>query len=397
MSTQSERESSTAAGPIPLSVPSLGGNEWAYVKECLDTNWISSAGPFVDRFEREVAALLDVRHAVAVSNGTSALHLSMLLSGVGPETEVIVPALTFIATLNAIRYCGGVPMILDVEPKYWQLDPILLARFLEDRCERKTDGIYNRATGRQIKAVLPVHLLGHPCEMDAIMEIAAQFRLPVVSDATQSLGASYRGKPAASLGEMACLSFNGNKTISCGGGGMLVTNDSDLAQRARYLSTQAKDDDVAYVHHQVGYNYRLTNVLAAIGVAQLELLEGHVEAKRRIARRYAEAFDGVRGLTFMSEASWAQSGYWLSTVLIDPDCFRMTNLDLMRHLRDEGVETRPLYQPMHRSPSQVGAPFFGSGVADHVHSQALNLPSSVSLTSLQQERVVDLVLSCHAT
>ena len=270
-------------GFIPLSVPCLAGNEWAYVKECLDTNWVSSVGAFVDRFEGMAAAALGVGHAVATMNGTAALHIALKLAGVEADDEVVVSDLTFIAPANVVRYLGAWPVFVDAEPRYWQMDPQKLRDFLRKECDFAGGTLKNRHTGRRVAALLPVHILGHPCDMDPILEEAGAFGLPVVEDATESLGVRYNGRPAGSFGRMACLSFNGNKILTTGGGGMLVTNDAELARRARHLTTQAKDDTVEYIHGEVGFNYRLTNVLAAIGVAQMEQLESHVADKRATA------------------------------------------------------------------------------------------------------------------
>ncbi|MDE2166822.1 MAG: LegC family aminotransferase [Alphaproteobacteria bacterium] len=387
--TRSDEARVSADAPIPLSVPVLSGREWQYVKECLDTNWVSSAGLFIERFERATAAALNAEHAVAVVNGTAALHLAMVLLGVGPGDEVVVPALTFIATANAVRYTGAVPAILDVEADYWQLDAAKLEAFLREGCIRHNGTLSNKATGRRIAAILPVHALGHPCDMDAIIAVADPYGIPVVEDAAEAIGARYKGRYVGTIGRMGCLSFNGNKTITCGGGGMILTGDAKIAARARYLSSQAKDDEIAYVHSEIGYNYRLTNVLAAIGLAQIEKLDEHIAAKERIARRYYDGLAGIPGLTPMLQANWAQNVHWLFTILIDSTRFGLDNMTLLNRLLEAGIETRPLWQPMHRSSALRDA-FVHSEitVADRVHAQALSLPSSVNLTPEQQDRVI---------
>ncbi|MGZ8378121.1 MAG: LegC family aminotransferase [Gemmatirosa sp.] len=379
------------AGMVPLCVPELAGNEWAYVKECLDTGWVSSVGAFVDRFEAGFAARVGTRHAIATTCGTAALHVALQLAGVGPDDEVLVPALTFIAPANAVRYVGAWPVFIDVDARHWQMDPDRVRDFLERGCAFRGGVLRNRVTGRRVAAMLPVHLLGHPVDAAPLLELAARYGLRLVEDATESLGASYRGTPVGHLGEMACFSFNGNKLLTTGGGGMLVTDDDRLAARARYLTTQAKDDAVEYVHREVGYNYRLTNVLAAMGLAQLERLDAHVAAKRRIAARYAETLGDVSGLTPMAEAPWAESVFWMYTLTVDPERFGTTARGLMAQLGCAGVQTRPLWQPLHRSPAHAGAYAVACPVADRVHAQALSLPCSVGLTTADQDRVIAAV------
>lgn len=382
-----------AAGTIPLAVPCLGGNEWAYVKEALDTNWVSSVGPFVDRFEASTAELVGAPHAVAVSSGSAALHVSLILAGVVPGDEVIVPTLTFIAPANAVSLAGAKPVFVDCEPDYWQLDVEKVAEFLERECVPADGGTVNHATGRYVRAIVPVHVLGHPVDLDPLVELAERHGIAVVEDAAESIGARYRDRSPGTFGLFGCLSFNGNKVITTGGGGMILTADEELAARAAYLTTQAKDDPLEYVHGEVGFNYRLSNILAAIGCAQLEVLDAHVAAKRRIAARYVEAFAGVAGLTFMREAPWAFSTYWLSTMLVDPGAFGIGSRDLLRRLQASGVQSRPLWQPLHLSRPYGDCQAYRCEVAERVEAQALSLPSSAGLTEDDQERVIEAVLA----
>jgi perosamine synthetase len=376
---------------IPLSTPVLRGNEWAYVKECLDTNWVSSAGPFVDRLERMAADRVGARHAVAVVNGTSALHLALLVAGIERDDEVVMPALTFIAPANAVRYLGAWPAFIDVDPRCWQMDPERLVEFVERDCEWRDGVLRNRTTGRRVKAVLPVDILGHPCDLDPIVEVARRRDLVVVEDASEALGALYKGRPIGQGADVACLSFNGNKIVTSGGGGMIATNHAAWADRARYLSTQAKDDPVEYVHGSVGYNYRLTNIQAALGVAQLEQLDDYVAAKRRHAFEYETALGSVAGITPMPEASWAFSTYWLYTVLIDPVRHGADSRAVLSRLADDGIQSRPLWQPLNRSAALRGCPTASTPVADRLAATALSLPSSVDLTPADQARVVAAV------
>jgi perosamine synthetase len=380
---------------VPLCVPHLAGNEWAYVKECLDTNWVSSAGSYVERFERMAAAAAGARYGVATTSGTAALHIALLLAGVRPDDEVLVSTLTFIAPVNAIRYVGAWPVFVDAEPAYMQLDPDRLKQLLSQDCVRRGSELLDRATGRRVRAILPVHVLGHPVDMARVLELADAFDLAVIEDATEGLGARCYDGVVGSLGDVGCLSFNGNKLITTGGGGMIVTNHEAWARRARYLTTQAKDDPIEFVHREIGFNYRLPNVLAAIGVAQLERLEAHIAAKRRIAAAYATGLQGIAGITPMSEAPWATSVFWLYTIQVDADRFGMDSRDLHRLLAERGIETRPLWQPMHQSPAHAGAPPSACPVAERLNRDALSLPCSVGLSGSQQEFVIAAIREAH--
>lgn len=369
----------------------MAGNEWHYVKECLDTGWVSSVGSFVDRFEKEFAERVGVRCAVAMASGTAALHIAALVSGIEPGDEVVSPAVTFIAPLNAMRYAGAWPAVVDVEPDFWQLDAAQVRRFLVEDCERRSGVLVNRHTGRRVRALMPVDILGHPVDLDAIHALADEFSLIVIEDATESLGARYRDLPLGRRSLVTCFSFNGNKLITTGGGGMLVCDDEATAKRARYLATQAKDDPLEYVHGTVGYNYRLTNVLAAMGCAQLEQLDAFVAKKRAIASRYVEAFRDVPGITPMREAPWAFSAFWLFTVLVDEKAFGSDSRALLRRLADAKIQARPLWQPMHQSAAHAGAWSRPCPVAESIHARALSLPCSVGLTEGDQERVIAAV------
>jgi perosamine synthetase len=382
-----------ATDAIPLCVPEIGGNEWRYVRECLDTGWVSSAGAFVDRFEREVAERARTAHAVATVNGTSALHIALLLAGVAPDDEVVVSSLTFIAPANAIRYVGAWPVFMDAEPHYLQMDTTALADFLERGCEWHDGVLRNRQTGRRVRAIVPVHILGHPVDMDPVMALAHRFGLKVVEDATESLGATYRDRAVGGIGDLGCFSFNGNKLLTTGGGGMLVTNDPALAARARYLTTQAKDDAIEYVHGEVGFNYRLTNIQAAMGSAQMERIDEFLAAKRRIAHRYTEAFGAVGGLQVMQEAAWASSAWWMYTIQLDETRCGIGSRALIAALEAKRIQSRPLWQPVNRSPAHASAQRAECPVAEMLNRTALSLPCSVGLTEAMQDRVIAGVLS----
>jgi perosamine synthetase len=376
---------------IPLIVPELRGNEWKYIKECLDTNWVSSVGTYVDRFEKMVAERAGTKYAVATVNGTAALHIALLLAGVEANDEVLVSSLTFIAPVNAIRYVGAWPVFIDAEPQYWQIDPAGVVDFLETGCRWDGQALRNRRTGRRVKAILPVHILGHPVDLDPILEAATKYSLPVIEDATEGLGARYRGKSIGGLGKAGCFSFNGNKIITTGGGGMLVTNDAEWAARARYLTTQAKDDPIEYVHNAVGYNYRLTNVPAAMGCAQMEMLDEFVEAKRQIAKRYQDSLASLPGINLPQEADWAFGTFWMYTILVDNKESSLGSRELLRELGAHKIQARPLWQPMHRSPAHALAGHFACPVADTLHMQALSLPCSVGLAPSAQSKVIEVI------
>jgi perosamine synthetase len=391
ISTSFEPGAAVKAGTIPLCVPELGGNEWRYVKECLDTNWVSSAGPFVSRFEQSIASYVGAEHAVATVNGTAALHVALIVAGVKPDDEVLLPALSFIAPANAVRYAGAWPVFMDVEAEHWQLDPQKTADFIDRECDWKDGELRNRNTGRRVGAILPVHILGHPVDLDPLIEIARKFDLALVEDSTESLGAKYKGQMLGQTSDIACFSFNGNKLITTGGGGMIVTRKPEWAERARYLTTQAKDNPIEYIHKEVGYNYRLTNLQAALGCAQVEQLDEFLFRKQHIAQQYNDALLDVPGVSTMSEASWATSACWLYTVRINEEAYGSDRFALFRLLGENEIQTRPLWQPLHRSPAHAESPAYYVEVADEIHREALSLPSSVGLSEQEMARVIKVI------
>lgn len=376
---------------VPLSIPNIGGNEWAYVKECLDSGWVSSAGPFVDRFEIEFARAVAAPYAVATASGTAALHLALLSQNIGPGDEVIVPSLTFIASANSVRYTGAYPVFVDVDPVHWQLDPKAVQAFLENDCEPGTNGLRNNRTGRRVAGIMPVDLLGHPSNLAALKMIAAEYGLLIVEDATEALGATRGTQPVGSDAPISCFSFNGNKLISTGGGGMITTHDAALAERVRYLSTQAKDNALEFVHGAIGYNYRLTNLQAAVGCAQLERLGEFLASKRAIAARYMDVLGALPGLTPMVEPAWGRSAFWLSTILVDAAEFGMDSRALLRVLDAGQIQARPLWQAMHRSPAHRQSYSAPAPVTERLTRDAISLPSSTGLTPEQQNRVLAAV------
>ncbi len=388
-----EPGTSMGAGGIPLCIPEIRGNEWSYVKECLDTNFVSSVGPFVDRFEKELAAFTGSKFSVATSTGTAALHVALQVAGIKPDDEVLVSTLTFIAPINSIRYVGAWPVFIDAEPAFWQMDTEKVRTFLENDCTWKNGALTNKHTGRRVTAIMPVHILGHPVDMDPILALAKKYHLIVIEDATESLGASYKGKPTGRIGDIACFSFNGNKIITTGGGGMIVTDNEAYTRKAKYLTTQAKDDPLEFVHNEIGYNYRLTNMQAALGCAQLEKLPEYIEKKRSIADVYASQFIKHAGLTPMREAEWAHSIFWMFTVLVDKEKFGTDSRSLIKMLGEKRIQSRPLWQPTHLSKAHQASYRVDCSVSEKLNREAISLPCSVGLTTEEQQRVIDLIIN----
>ena len=365
--------------PAALHEPRFAGNEWKYLKECLDSTFVSSAGEFVDRFESDLAAYTGAKYAVAVVNGTAALQVALLLAQVERDEEVLIPALTFVATANSVAYCGAVPHFVDSEESTLGLDPRALREYLTDVTEIRSGRCVNRTTGRVIRALVPMHAFGHPVDIDGVLSVARDFRLALVEDAAESLGSSVRGRHTGTFGLMGTLSFNGNKTVTTGGGGAILTNDGELAVRAKHLTTTAK---VAhrweYRHDEVGYNYRLPNLNAALGCAQLEQLPGFLQAKRRLFKQYESAFASVAGARLVAEPVGCRSNYWLQTLLLDESNSGQRDR-ILAATNDIGMMTRPAWTPMHRLPAFGACPRMRLPVAESLERRLINLPSSAHL------------------
>ena len=368
---------------IPLSAPSLKGNEWKYVKECLETEWVSSAGTYVDTFEKNVADYLEARYAVACVNGTSALHISLLLAEVQPQDEVIVPTVTFIAPVNAVKYIGAEPLFMDCDD-HCTLDIDKTKEFLETQCVFRKGVTINKKTNRRIAAVIPVHIFGIPVNMDPLLELADRYNIKIIEDATESLGSLYKGKKTGTFGLLGCLSFNGNKIITTGGGGMIITDHEALAKRARYLTTQAKEDGMEYIHNEIGLNYRMVNVLAAIGVAQLEEIDNYVALKRKNFNLYKKALSDTP-LTLLDEPAYAHSNKWFYAVLCRDS--KEKNL-MLEHLKRKGVQARPLWFLNHLQKPYAHCQAYAIEKAPHIYDTLLNIPCSVSLTENEIMEVV---------
>ena len=369
----------TSPGLVALHEPELTGSEGKFLRAYLDSTFVSSVGGYVDEFERMLASYCGVKHAVAVVNGTAALEIALRLSGVQRDDEVLVPALSFVATANAVVHAGGVPHFVDSALDTLGLDSGALAAHLDLIADRTARGVFNRTTGRRIAAVVPMHAYGHPVDLGGLMEVADRYGIPVVEDAAESLGSTYRGQHAGTFGLLATLSFNGNKIITTGGGGAILTNDSQLAGRAKHLTTTAKRPHRwEFVHDEVAWNFRLPNLNAALGCAQMERLVEFVALKRVLAGRYSTAFAAAYGFQFVSEPAHARSNYWLSTIRLNaPDM--ATRDGLLAAANDAGYQCRPAWTLLHRLPMFEGSPRAPLPVAERLESSLINLPSSPKL------------------
>lgn len=366
-------------GPVALHEPAFVGSEWNYLKEALDSTMVSSVGPFVDRFEKDLADYTGAHHAVAVVNGTAALQVAMQLAGVEPGDEVLIPALTFVATANAVVYCGATPHFVDSEESQLGLDPRALRDYLATAAEIRSGVCVNRRTGRVIRAVVPMHAFGHPVDMEDLLAVARDFHLVVVEDAAESLGSTYHGKHTGTFGRLGTLSFNGNKIITTGGGGAILTDSRELAVRAKHLTTTAKvPHRWEYRHDELGYNYRMPNINAALGCAQLEQLPRLLEAKRALFGRYEAAFSDLPGCRVVNEPEDCQSNFWLQTMVLDRDHAEERDAILCL-TNDAGVTTRPVWLLMHRMSRFGVCPRMPLSCAESLESRVVNLPSSAQL------------------
>jgi perosamine synthetase len=364
---------------IRLHEPLFQGNEWVYTKECLDTGWVSSAGKYVERFEQQLAEYTGVSRAVAVVNGTAALHICLKLVGVERNDEVMVPALTFVATANAVCYCNAIPHFVDSDEYTLGLDPYKLESYLKEIAEIRNNECFNRQTGRRIKAVVPMHTFGHPVDIDPLVDVCKHYRLELVEDAAEALGSFYKGEHVGNRSRLAVLSFNGNKIITTGGGGAILTNDQGLGELAKHLTTTAKlPHRWEFVHDQVGYNYRLPNINAALGCAQLEQLTIFLKKKRALAERYRERLADIEGVRFFIEPEFAKSNYWLNALLLTMEEAEQRDA-LLEIMNDNGIMTRPAWRLMHKLPMYENCPRMELSTAEGLEARLINLPSSVFL------------------
>ncbi len=367
-------------GVKALHEPEFRGNEWAYVKECIDTGWVSSVGKFVDQLEARLAEYTGARHAVAVVNGTAALQVALMLAGVKPGEEVLVPALTFVATANAVAHCGAVPHFVDSAEGTLGVDPVALGGYLHGIAERSGGYWRNRRTGRRLAALVPVHILGHPVDMPAVLELAANYDLPVVEDAAESLGSTLHGQHTGTFGLVGTLSFNGTKIVTTGGGGAVLTHDAALARHAKHLTTTAKRPHAwEFFHDEVGFNYRMPNLNAALGCAQLERLPDMLARKRRLAAAYRERLSGARGIAFIDEPPGSRSNFWLNAVRLGNDTADRD--DILEAVNGAGFQCRPVWRLLHGLPMYGECPRAPLPVAERLEACVIKLPSSAKLAT----------------
>lgn len=362
---------------VPLHAPLFIGNEKKYLNECIDTTFVSSVGKFVDRFEEEIAAYTGAKKAVVCVSGTNALHMAMMLVGVEREDEVLTQALTFIATCNAISYIGAHPVFIDVDMETLGLSPNAVKAWLEKNAELKNGICYNKRTGRRVKACVPMHTFGHPVKIDELVQICNEWHIELVEDAAESIGSLYKGKHTGTFGKVGAISFNGNKTITTGGGGMLLFQDEELGKFAKHLTTQAKvPHRWAFVHDHIGYNYRMPNINAALGCAQLENLERYVENKRETAQIYADFFKNAPDITFFTEPENCRSNYWLNVVMLKD---KAAQQEFLEYTNDHGVMTRPVWELMNRLEMFKHCESDGLKNTEWLADRIVNIPSSVRL------------------
>jgi dTDP-4-amino-4,6-dideoxygalactose transaminase len=370
---------------IWLSSPHMSGGEMKYINEAFSTNWIAPLGPNVDKFEKEISNYLSVKSCAALSSGTAAIHLALIVLGVKSGDEVLCSSFTFSASANPIVYLGATPVFIDSEPATWNMDPKLLEEAIEDRIK----------FGKKPKAIVVVHLYGMPAKISEITEIASKYNIPIIEDAAEAIGSEYDGKKCGSFGDISILSFNGNKIITTAGGGALVSDNKDYVDNARFLSTQAADKAVHYQHSQIGYNYRLSNILAGVGLGQLEVLESRVASRRKVFSRYVEAFSGIEGIKFHQEPEPKfKSNRWLTTIVIDSDLTNgITREDIRLGLEKENIESRPLWKPLHIQPVFLSCPSYINDVSYNLFINGLCLPSGSNLTDSDLDRIIDCVIS----
>ena len=364
---------------VPLHEPSFSGNESKYVQECIDSTFVSSVGKFVDRFEKEIADYTGSKYAVAVVNGTAALHIALLMAGVKSGDEVLVPSLSFVATANAVCYCGAKPHFVDSEERTLGMDPSALRDYLQTVTEQRNGVCVNLNNGNPIRAMIPVHIFGHPCDLKGLLEVANDFNLQMIEDAAESLGSFYQGQHTGTFGLLGTLSFNGNKTITTGGGGAILTDDPELAKRAKHLTTTAKlPQRWIYIHDEIGYNYRMPNLNAALGCAQLEKLPEFLDSKRILFNRYKEAFRDIEGISLFVEPEVSHSNYWLQALLLDESIASQRD-SVLETTNSSGLMTRPAWMLLHKLTPFQDCSHASLPIAESLEQRIVNLPSSAGL------------------
>jgi len=373
---------------IPLAVPNLTGRESEYLQQCIETTFVSSVGPFITRFEKMVAEAAGDSLAVATSTGTTGLHAALVAVGVGQNDLVLLPSFTFIASANAIAYCGASPWLLDVTEESWTLDPVLLAKQLATETNQKNDRLIHKATGRRVAAVMPVYTLGMPADMDAITKIANDYNLPVVADGAAALGATYKKYSSGKLGaDLTVYSFNGNKIVTAGGGGAVVGENPELMELVRHLTTTAKVEET-YHHDRVGFNYRMTNIAAAVGCAQMERLKEFVGVKRKIQKLYNEVLENLPGVSIFPQPDWAEGTRWLSGIIMA----NVESAEILRcKLKENSIDARPFWKPIHLQPMFINSPATAQPVSSEIWSRIVTLPCSTGLKESEQTKVIETI------
>lgn len=369
----------TGESPVGLHEPIFNGNEQEYVRDCIDSSYVSSVGKYVSRFEEEIASYVGVNHAVAIVNGTSALHLALLISGVQDGDEVLIPSLTFVATANAVKYLGAIPHFVDAEEESLGIDPYKLESYLEWVSKFDSGKCVNKNTGRRISAIIPMHTFGHASKMYELANVARKFNLVIIEDAAEGLGTKYKGSHVGNLGNTGVLSFNGNKIVTTGGGGAILTNSEKLASKAKHLSTTAKiTHEWKFSHDEIAFNYRMPNINAALGCAQLESLEEKINLKRDLFKKYEEAFSDVLGVKVFKAPGYSKSNYWLQTLILEPE-FSSSMEPILKELNSKGLMSRPVWEPLHTLSMFSNCPRMKMETVEKLHKQIINIPSSPQL------------------
>jgi len=380
---------------IGLSEPFIFGQEYKYIKECLDTGWVSSSGRFVDLFEEKIASYTGAKFAIACSSATSALFISLKILGVKRDEEVIVPTLTFIAPVNTIKYLGGEPIFMDSD-EFCNIDVNKTIEFIENETEFKNNFSYNKTTGKIIRAILPVHVFGNAVDLERLQNICYERKILILEDASESLGTFYtrgkfKGQHTGSLGHMGCISFNGNKILTSGGGGMIISNNEEFSEKASYLTNQAKDDPVNFIHNEIGYNLRLSNIQAAMGLAQMENIEKALKIKKKNYRFYKENLNLTNGLTVMNSPGYANNNHWLPLLRVEEEIYGETSSSLIDRLRDESIEVRPIWKLNHLQKPYLKNQTYKIEQAEDLVNRSVCLPSSISLTTEQMAKVIKVI------
>ena len=380
---------------IPLSAPSFNGNEWKYVKECIDTEWVSSAGKYVEIFETKISTYTKSKFAIACVNGTSALHISLKLAGVFPGDEVIVPTLTFIAPINAVNYCGASPVFIDAD-SYYNIDSEKAINFIKEQTIFKNGFSYNKKTFAKISAIIPVHVWGNAVWLDELCDLCKERNISIVEDSSESLGTIFidganKKKHTGTIGKIGCISFNGNKIITTGGGGVILTNDSDIAEKAKYLTTQAKDDPIRYHHDEVGYNYRLNNIQSALGVAQLEQLPDILKRKKEIFKQYSENIKRFEGVSLALPPNYAKNNHWLNIIQIDDKVFGKRIDSLIKHLDKYKIQSRPVWRLNHKQKPYKNFQTYKIEKSMKLVKKSLCIPSSPSLSNSDIDFIIQKI------